>query len=479
MRSSLSFRDPDGSVLCTGERVVRTVAPQRVTEFTAFVSSETARALVAAEALIGTREFAAADTGIQIDGERNELFLQSFVSSGRLFEHDRVPFPSYPYEWAPEMLYEAGRLTLDLAEAALSEGYGLKDATPFNVLFKGPNPVFIDLLSFVRREPGDQTWLPYAQFLRMFVLPLLAFRTWGGRPHQLLATRPHGLEPEEVYARCSWLQRLRPPFLNAVSLPTWLGRSSAPVHASTSREAVHGDTEKARFILRAQFRSLRKLLHRVEPHEKAGTSIWSGYASNMSYTPAEFENKRQIVGRWLNESASKSVLDIGCNTGSFSEIAARLGAAVVAVDSDPVVVGRVWKRARRERLNVLPLVVDLSHPTPATGWDNGENASFLDRAAGRFDTVMMLAVIHHLLVTERVPLASIIELAANLTRKDLILEFVDREDPMFQQLLRGRDMLHRAFTRESFEHTCQQHFTIIEKQSVKSHLRTLYLLRKK
>jgi SAM-dependent methyltransferase len=474
MHSSVSFRDPDGSVLCTGERVIRSVAPQRVSEFTAFLHSETARHLVAAETLIRTREIPLPEAASQIDPDRHELFPQSFLSSGRLFEHDRVPFPSYPYEWAPEMLYEAGRLTLDLAEAALSEGYGLKDATPFNVLFKGPNPVFIDLLSFVRREPGDAMWLPYAQFVRMFVLPLLAFRCWGAKPHELLAARPYGPEPEEVYARCSWPQRLRSPFLSTVSLPTWLGRRSG-----LNSGPGLCDAEKARFILRTQFRGLRKLLRKVEPASKKVNSMWSGYTGSMSYSPAEFENKRRIVERWLHEPAAKTVLDIGCNTGAFSEIAARLGAAVVAVDSDPVVAGRVWTRAKQERLNVLPLVVDLAHPTPATGWGNGENASFLDRAAGRFETVMMLAVLHHLLVTERVPLPSILALAANLTRRDLILEYVDREDPMFQQLLRGRYTLHRGFTRESFENTCQQQFTIVEKQPVKGSLRILYLLRKK
>jgi SAM-dependent methyltransferase len=199
----------------------------------------------------------------------------------------------------------------------------------------------------------------------------------------------------------------------------------------------------------------------------------------MSYSADEFQNKQQIVQRWLRDSGAKTVLDIGCNTGSFSEVAARLGAAVVAVDSDPVVVGRLWKLAKRERLNVLPLVIDLAHPTPATGWRNAENASFLDRAEGRFETVMMLAVLHHLLVTERVPLSSVLDLAANLTCRDLIIEYVDREDPMFQLLVRGREKLHSGFTREVFEKTCRQRFAIIEQQSMKGNLRTIYLLRKK
>src|SRR5690349_129632 len=91
---------------------------------------------------------------------------------GMILEHERIPFPSYPYEWAAPMLHAAGRLTLDLAASLAKEGMGLKDATPYNILFRGPQPVFVDLLSIERRDPRDAIWLPYAQFVRMFLSPL-------------------------------------------------------------------------------------------------------------------------------------------------------------------------------------------------------------------------------------------------------------------------------------------------------------------
>src|SRR5947207_2576713 len=140
-----------------------------------------------------------------------------------ILEHERVDFPSYPYEWNPEMLHAAGMLTLDLAQALHADGLGLKDGTPYNVLFRGPEPVFIDVLSFERREPGDATWLPYAQFVRTFLLPLLANRAYGLGLDQVLTTRRDGLEPEEVYRWTSPLQRLRPPYFSLVTMPVWLG----------------------------------------------------------------------------------------------------------------------------------------------------------------------------------------------------------------------------------------------------------------
>jgi SAM-dependent methyltransferase len=199
----------------------------------------------------------------------------------------------------------------------------------------------------------------------------------------------------------------------------------------------------------------------------------------MSYSGDEFDLKREYVRKWLDIAEPKTVLDVGCNTGVYSEIAAKAGAAVVSLDYDPLVVGQVWKRAHEQQLNIQPLVVNLARPTPATGWCNAENSSFLERAKGRFNTVMMLAVLHHLLVTERIPLTDIFKLAASLTTDYLILEYVDREDEMFQQLLRGRDALHTGFTKGSFENTCQNYFTIIDKTPVKGRLRSLYLLRKR
>src|SRR5205085_7617271 len=124
-----------------------------------------------------------------------------------VLEHERIEFASYPYEWTAEMLHAAAALTLELAQALMDDGLGLKDATPYNILFRGPEPVFIDVLSFERREEGDATWLPYAQFVRTFVLPLLANRKLGLGLDQILTTRRDGLEPEEVYRWAGPLQR--------------------------------------------------------------------------------------------------------------------------------------------------------------------------------------------------------------------------------------------------------------------------------
>ena len=472
-----SFRDPAGSLFRYQGRVLRVVNAIGAADLEAFLAAPSGQKLMAAGTVVPTRALDAAECReLLADPSVRELY--DARGGQTILEHERVDFPSFPYEWNAEMLHAAGMLTLDLAQALLADGLGLKDGTPYNILFRGPSPVFIDVLSFERRQPGDATWLPYAQFVRTFLLPLLANRTYGLGLDQILTTRLDGLEPEEVYRWSRPSQRLRPPFFSLVSMPTWLGGKHKQDDTSIYQKKL-GDPEKARFILDHMLNGLRRTLDRLKPVE-GKSSVWSDYmTTNNNYTTDHFQAKQRFVGEALAEFSSLSVLDVGCNTGHFSAIAARNGAKVVALDYDPVVLGDVWRNARLEKLEILPLAVNLTRPSPGTGWRNQECASFLDRARGKFDAVLMLAVIQHMLVTERVPLTDIIDLAAELTTNLLVIEFVAPDDSMFQRLTRGREELHKDLTPELFENQCCRHFEIVRMQHVEGTTRRLYLLRKR
>jgi SAM-dependent methyltransferase len=272
---------------------------------------------------------------------------------------------------------------------------------------------------------------------------------------------------------------VRPPFLSLVSLPIWVGGRHDPDDTSIYRKKLLANPEKARFILNTLLNGLRRTLHRLKPAEGA-RSAWSDYmAANNNYTAGHFAAKQRFVQEALAEFPARSVLDVGCNTGHFSAIAARAGASVVAIDYDPVVLGDVWRNARAQKLNILPLAVNLTRPSPGIGWRNQECSSFLDRARGKFDAVLMLAVIHHMLVTERVPLADIIDLAAELTTNVLVIEFIAPDDSMFRRLTRGREELHKDLNSDLFETVCRRHFDIVRTQHLETTARWLYLLRKR
>lgn len=447
-------------------------------DFNAVTASSAARKLTDGGQLVRT-EILNSDDALNVVRNGCDTLTLAQPDVALIVEHEKIAFASYPHEWSPTMLFQSGCLTLQIAEEILPEGFGLKDATPHNVLFRGPEPVFIDLLSFERRDLGDPTWLPYGQFVRTFLLPLLVNKRFRIPLDQIFLSRRDGIEPEEVYRYCGVLQSLRPPFLTLAAIPTWLATKNNQTESKIYQKRSLANNEKAQFILRSALRRLRRALRRLEP---AGgrKSSWSDYMiSDCNYSKEQFAAKHAFVEQTMSEFSPKHVLDVGCNTGYFSALSAKYGARVIAIDYDPAVIDQVYRKASTERQNILPLVVNLTRPSPGLGWRNRECRSFLERARGSFDAVLMLAVMHHMLVTEGIPLTEIIELSAELTRSLLVIEFIAPEDAMFRRLTRGRDALYSNLTPAVFENICQQRYEIIRSQHLENTSRWLYLLRKK
>lgn len=469
----LSFRDPAGRIAIFDNRVFRIVAPEGNANLEAYLSSPSIQAAVGQGSIVSTR---------RLEANESEEILDSLGLAGDaipwiVLEHERIPFPSFAYEWPAEMLAASAQLTLDFADQLLSEGLGVKDATPYNILFRGAQPVFVDVLSIEPRRKTDPVWLPYAQFMRTFLLPLLAHKYLGQPLDSIFMTRRDGLEPEEVYEWASWWRRANPALFATVSFPKWLSGKAQAEHDRLYIQRTESP-QKVNFILRSMFKRLRRSVKRALAEPKR--SKWSEYVSQATHYSSQQANiKAEGVKKFLRDFRPASVLDVGCNTGVFSFMAADVAKEVVAIDSDASVVGRVWRQAQEQHPNVLPLKVDLARPTPSVGWRNGENPSFLERAAGHFEAVMMLAVIHHMLVSERVPLQDICSLAADLTRDLWLVEYVAPDDPMFVKLTRGREHLHSGLNPLIFETACSKQFALISKDPIPGSGRILYVWRKR
>jgi 2-polyprenyl-3-methyl-5-hydroxy-6-metoxy-1,4-benzoquinol methylase len=263
-----------------------------------------------------------------------------------------------------------------------------------------------------------------------------------------------------------------------VSIPRWLSGRARAEGDRLYRPHTLANAEKAKFILESLLKQLQRTLNRLKPRVQKN-SFWSKYMARHSYSPSAFAAKERFFDGVLREFKPARVLDVGANIGHFSECAAKAGAEVVALDLDPVCVGALWERAREKKLPILPLVVDLGRPSPALGWRNAECQSFLDRAAGNFDCVLMLAVLHHLLVTERIPLEEILHLMAQLTTSLLVIEFIPPEDEMFLELTRGREQLHTGLNQQVFEAACAAHFQILSVVPLPESHRRMYCLKLK
>ena len=471
-----SFRDPAGFCFSDRDRIFRFVSADALADYEAFFTTAGAKQLLSEGKLVSSRRLGADEvSALRSDPEMAGILLAG--TNGAVFEHEKIIFPSYPQEWPAEMLWAAGKLTLEIARTSLVDGFGLKDATPNNVLFRGSTPVFVDALSFERRDPHDPIWRPYAQFVRTFLLPLLAYRRWRMSPAAIFATRRDGIEPEEMYGWCGWLEKFSPRMLSLVSIPAWLSRKADPDDETIYRPRLLKNVEQARFILESLFRRLERRLEALKPVGAA--SVWSDYMETHSYDQPAFVEKEKFVREALAEFRPARVLDAGANTGHFSRLAAAGGAEVVAMDLDAACVGRIWASAREKELKILPLVVNLARPTPGTGWRNAESAPFLGRATGRFDGVLMLALIHHLLVTDRIPLDEILRLASGLTNQLLVIEWIDPEDAMFRRLTRGRGQLHASLDAAAFESACKKYFNIIRGVTLPGTARRLYCCRRK
>jgi len=437
----------------SGDRVLRTVRREFAEDCLSFLRSEVARAWIAGGKLVDTLVLGEAPSG--------ELEL----------EHERVFFPTYPWEWTPGQWLSAGDLTLDLAEQQLSLGRVLKDASPLNVLFRGCSPVFVDVLSTEPRDLEDPVWLAYGQFVRTFLLPLAAFK-YLGWPLALSLTHRDGYRPSEIYPHLSPLSRLRPPLLSHISLPYLLERKKS----LPSFHKVRLNSAIALSVQRQKLRKLRKHLHKVAPIP--AESNWSRYEQTADhYTTEDRTHKREFVERVLGTTRAKSVLDIGANTGEYSRLAAQAGAQVVAWETDVAAAEVNWRSAVADRLSILPVIADFARPTPALGWRNAESRSLLERARGRFDCVLMLGIIHHLLLTDQIPIEDIARLAAELTSRWALVEWIPATDTRFRELCWGREHLYGGLDEHRFLRSFSQEFEVVCRRLLNNG-RTLFLLRR-
>jgi 2-polyprenyl-3-methyl-5-hydroxy-6-metoxy-1,4-benzoquinol methylase len=402
---------------------------------------------------------------LQDRGDMVAITINNTPAGLRLL-HPKVPVPTYPWEWTPSQWLAAAELTLSLCEEALTEGWVLKDATPLNILFVGSRPVLVDVLSFEPWNPAPKDypshiWLAYGQYIRTFLLPLLMNKmlSW---PLELSLFKRDGYEPIDLYKALGWGQRLSGAAFWPVTLPAWLDKGDT-AKAGPKPKPVHKSPELALHLLKKTLADLRKRTRRAMPKHEG--SEWDNYTASMThYSAQESAQKLEWVRKVLEDLKPDRVLDIGANTGVFSALAASTGARVVALERDPAAAESLYRMSRKSQLSIQTIHSDLSRPTPAVGWDNRETSTLFHRLDAQSDLVLMLAVIHHLILMEQIPISAILDLAHRLTWRYLVVEWVPVTDPMFQSLMRGRDDLYASLTEEDLLSACEGRFHTLRRQ---------------
>ena len=346
----------------------------------------------------------------------------------------------------------------------------LKDASAYNVQFRGARPIFIDTLSLEIARP-DSPWLAYRQFCQHFLAPLAVMATRDVRLNALLRHHIDGF-PLDLASRLLPVRaRLRP------SLLVHLVFHAASEKRQLRSEAVKppGTFRMPRSSLLGLLENLERTIRSLRPRTK-GMTRWGNYYAETNYTPAGFEHKRRVVREWVRRVAPRVVWDVGANTGEFSRIAAQEGALVVSVDSDPMAVERNYVECRTRSSNVLALSMDLANPSPALGWASHERSSFIER--GPADLVLALAIVHHLTITGNVPFSDISSFLA-ATGRNIVVEFVPEHDSQVRRMVLQKGTAGHEYSRARFEHDFSKDFDVVQSEVVAESSRVLYLMRRR
>lgn len=461
-----SFRDPSGSVFYKGGRVLRLLDAKGASDWEALSSTRFLAETMADGRVIGTSRVPL-DSLIEAD-ELPDLRGESVA----VLEHERIPFISYPYEWTFGMLRSAAILHLEVLLAALEEGFTTKDGYAYNVQFRGSSPVFIDIGSF---EPvGDGgPWVGYRQFCQTMLYPLMIEAHLGIPFQHILRGHLEGIDTADMRRLLGPAGTFRRGVLRHVVIHDVLSSKVDTSSQSTrSQLASQGaGTEIAKATVSKLLDVVRSL---TSPRSE---SVWADYRTTCSYSDEDTEAKTRFIESVLSKSRPSLLFDLGCNDGRFSRQAAGHATQVVSVDFDPLVVDNFFRELRQSRgpANVIPLVQDLTDPSPARGWRGRERAAFFDRE--RPDLVMALALVHHLSIGANVPLGEVIDFLASLGN-ELVVEFVEPHDPMAKRLLSNKPAgTHDDYRTDVFERLLEERCEIMSSESLPGRSRRLYAAR--
>lgn len=460
-----SFRDPLSRVVVDGDRVLRVVRGRGVTDLEAAFSSGHVEQAVDAGQLIPTTRI---DTAALPDGVLKGFgWTEEPRESLMAVEHERLPVISYPYEWTFSMLRDAALLQLDMGLMAFDKGLGVKDATPYNVQFKGSRPVFIDVGSFEELDPGSP-WYGYRQFCEMYLNPLLLQSILGVGFQPWMRGSINGIGPVEMASLLHGRQRLHKGVLTHVVLHA----RSEIKNADTDRD-VRDELRRAGFnanIVRAQMQGLRKVVEGLRWRKSEST--WSNYSDRAHYKGDDLAMKERFVDDVVGATHRSLVWDLGANDGAFSRIAARHADTVVAVDADPLVIDHLYKDLRSENdEQIIPLYMNLIDSSPAQGWRGRERSDFWSRSAP--DVVLALALVHHMVLPGNVPPAEVVAWLADM-EAEVVLEIPHEDDPMVRRLLRAkREDLDSMYSVAAFDTAIEKTFEVRRREVLPSGTRTL------
>jgi hypothetical protein len=449
-----SFRDPSGFLFYQDDTLYRQVNLAYQPHYDLMMQSGLYDALIEQSLMVAHEEA----PEIQSD-QPGEAY--------KVIRPEKVDFISYPYEWCFHELRSAALTTLRLVRLALDHGMILKDASAYNLQFVDGRWKLIDTLSFEKYEEGEP-WVAYKQFCQHFLAPLALMSYRDQRLNLMSRLFIDGIPLDVASELLPFKSKLRFGLTTHIHLHARTQKRYAG--KEVSREEVKGKISRQSLI--GLLDSLRNTVKGLSV-KMTGTE-WAEYYDATNYSETAFEEKKAFVSQYIERVTPEAVWDLGANNGEFSRLASDRGIFTVAFDVDPNAISKAYIHARKNKeANLLPLVMDLTNPSPGLGWGHRERQSLLDR--GPVPMALALALVHHLAISNNVPLPKLAQFFQEVCEY-LVIEFVPKSDSQVQRLLASREDIFDTYTFEGFEAAFAPYFETLEKLPVPESERSLYLM---
>jgi hypothetical protein len=447
-----SFRDPSGSVFSYNGQVFRQVNFEYKNDYDLLISSGLYSSLISNKLLISHRE-------VQIETPFQE-------KAYKVLRPVAIPFISYPYEWCFSQLKAAALTTLKVQKIALKYKMSLKDSSAYNIQFLNGKPLLIDSLSFETYTDG-KPWKAYKQFCQHFFCPLVLIKYTDMRLNLLSKIFIDGI-PIDLARK---LLPLRSFFNPSVFMHVFLHSMSQKYYSSRF------DRNPSTFLSQNSFKgiidNLENYISKIS--WKSSSTEWSNYYGNTDYSPEAFKSKVYLVDKYIANFRPKSVWDLGANIGEFSRLSSKYKINTISFDYDHVAVEKNYLQCiNTDEKYILPLLLDLTNPSPDIGWANKERSSLSSR--GPSDMILALAILHHLAIRNNLPFFKIAEyLSENCNT--LIIEFIPKMDFQVQKILSRREDIFDSYNKDKFEENFKIFFEILESKRLNESERIIYLMK--
>ena len=453
IKEDSSFRDPSGFVFYRDFNVYRAINESYRNDYDFFKVSGLKDELIKSHLVIPFEE------EIDIEGMPEAVF--------KVVKPERIKTIIYPYEWCFSQLKDAALATLNIQKTALDYNMVLKDASAFNIQFWQCKPVLIDITSFEKYIDGSP-WIAYKQFCQHFLSPLLLMKYKSIDINQLQKLYIDGIPVELASKLLPYKTHFN---LSVLSHIHWHARSQRHYQKQSK------DVKHFRISKKNQSLLIDNLISFVKNISlKNIDTEWGNYYAETNYSENAKAHKKEIINSFVKDINIKKVVDFGANDGTFSSIFSKKQIETIALDIDPFAVEKNYLRMKQENdAFLIPLIGDITNPSPAIGWENKERKSLLSRL--NCDLALALALVHHLCITHNLSFSQIATFFSSLSRY-LIIEFIPMDDSQIKKMILNRSDNFDNYTAENFEKSFKRHFNIIRKENIKESNRSLYFMEK-